>query len=49
MGYVIYLLALNPEKQTIAQEEVDKIWEKYGDFVPDAFSELHYVDNCILG
>lgn len=50
MSYCLYELARNPGCQQNAQQEIDKILEKYdGQITYDSVSEMTYLDHCVDG
>ncbi|XP_030376424.1 cytochrome P450 6a2-like [Scaptodrosophila lebanonensis] len=47
MGFALYLLAMHPETQKRAREEVQRVWAKYGEFSYEAYKEFKYIQQVI--
>ncbi|XP_030376490.1 probable cytochrome P450 6a14 [Scaptodrosophila lebanonensis] len=48
MGFALYLLAMHPETQKRAREEVQRVWAKYGEFNYEAYKELKYIQQVFF-
>lgn len=49
ISFVIYELAMNPEVQKLAQQEIDEVYENSGYLTYECLNEMKYLDRIVKG